>query len=111
MGVAETPAPLAGDWVVSPDLADTLAGRLAEAVAAHAKADPLAPGLPAGAAQAALGLPDRRLAEALVRPPLTLRDGAIWPAAPEGAEARAAGTTGPAPPVSVPQEPDDAGKA
>ena len=111
MGVTDPPRPLAGDWVISPGLAGKLAAQLAEAVAAHARADPLAPGLPAGAAQAALGLPDRRLAEALVRPPLTLRDGAIWPAGPETDEARADGVTGPAPPVPVPQEPDDAGKA
>jgi selenocysteine-specific elongation factor len=112
MGMSDLPPPLAGDWVISPGLASKLAGQLAEAVAAHAKADPLAPGLPAGAAQAALGLPDRRLAEALVRPPLTLRDGAIWPAgmaqartmpnpaAPAGAGPAEAGTgpagTGPA---------------
>jgi len=90
MGVADSPSPLAGDWVVSPGLVATLAGRLARAVAAHAAADPLAPGLPAAAAQAELGLPDRRLAEALVRPPLTLREGAIWPAGmgePAGQEA------------------------
>ena len=131
MGVADPPPPLAGDWVVSPGLAGKLADRLAEAVAAHAAADPLAPGLPAGAAQAALGLPDRRLAEALVRPPLTLRDGAIWPAglgtagtgrAAAGSpaaeltaigpdEARAAGAPGPAAPGRVTLSPDGADAA
>ena len=131
MGVADPPPPLAGDWVISPGLAGKLADRLAEAVAAHAAADPLAPGLPAGAAQAALGLPDRRLAEALVRPPLTLRDGAIWPAglgtagtgrAAAGSpaaeltaigpdEARAAGAAGPAAPGRVTHSPDGADAA
>jgi selenocysteine-specific elongation factor len=121
MGMNDLPPPLAGDWVISPGLASKLAARLAEAVAAHAKADPLAPGLPAGAAQAALGLPDRRLAEALVRPPLTLRDGAIWPAgagspAAERAEigpdeARVAGAAGPAFPASVIHDRDGAGEA
>jgi selenocysteine-specific elongation factor len=134
MGVDDPPPPLAGDWVVSPGLAGKLADRLAEAVAAHAAADPLAPGLPAGAAQAALGLPDRRLAEALVRPPLTLRDGAIWPAGPGTTgtglaaagspaadltavgpdEARAAGAPGPAAPGRVTLSPygaDTAGSA
>jgi selenocysteine-specific elongation factor len=101
MGVAAPPPPLAGDWVVSPDLAGQLAIRLAEAVAAHAAADPLAPGLPAGAAQAALGLPDRRLAEALARPPLTLRDGAIWPSG-------AAIAAGPASPRTVDRQQDQA---
>jgi selenocysteine-specific elongation factor len=108
MGVADPPAPLAGDWVISPGLAATLAGRLAEAVAAHAAADPLAAGLPTGAAQAALGLPDRRLAEALIRPPLTLREGAIWPAptGPDGAGT--AGAAGPAPPETVTRSQDPA---
>ncbi len=49
-----------------------------------------------GAAQAALGLPDRRLAEALVRPPLTLRDGAIRPASTGPDGAGTAGAAGPA---------------
>ena len=40
-------------------------------------ADPLAPGLPAEAARAAIGVPDRRLAEALARPPLVVSDGMI----------------------------------
>jgi selenocysteine-specific elongation factor len=105
MGMNELPAPLAGDWVISPGLASKLAAQLAEAVAAHAKADPLAPGLPAGAAQAALGLPDRRLAEALVRPPLTLRDGAIWPARPAPAR------TVPNPTASAGAEPAGTGPA
>jgi selenocysteine-specific elongation factor len=105
MGMNDLPPPLAGDWVISPDLASKLAAQLAEAVAAHAKADPLAPGLPAGAAQAALGLPDRRLAEALVRPPLTLRDGAIWPAGPAPA------TTVPNPTASAGTGPAGAGLA
>ena len=73
----------------------------AEAVAAHAAADPLAAGLPAGAAQAALGLPDRRLAEALIRPPLTLRDGAIRPASTGPDGAGTAGAAGPAFPETV----------
>jgi len=101
MGLADLPPPIAGDWLISPGLAGKLAAQLAGAVAAHAEADPLAPGLPAGAAQAALGLPDRRLAEALVRPPLTLRDGAIWPAGPAPARAAATGTPPPAGTVSA----------
>jgi selenocysteine-specific elongation factor len=43
--------------------------QLAEVVAAHARRDPLAIGLPPEAARAALRLPDRALVEALVRLP------------------------------------------
>ena len=37
----------------------------------------MAPGLPLEAARAALGLPDRRLVDALVQPPLRVRDGLV----------------------------------
>ena len=67
MGVAGGPKPVAGDWLADPDRWAGLGGRLAEAVAAHAKRDPLAIGMPPEAARAALGLPDRALVEALAR--------------------------------------------
>jgi selenocysteine-specific elongation factor len=77
MGVADLPDPVAGDWLADPAHWRDLERRLAEAVSAHAAADPLAPGLPAEAARAAIGVPDRRLAEALARPPLVVSDGMI----------------------------------
>jgi selenocysteine-specific elongation factor len=85
MGVAGGPKPVAGDWLADPDRWASLGGRLAEAVAAHAKRDPLAIGMPPEAARAALGLPDRTLVEALaraVRGQVLLEDGYLRPAGP-----------------------------
>jgi len=69
MGAAGGPEPVAGDWLADPGHWDSLRGRLAEMVAAHARRDPLAIGMPPEAARAALGLPDRALVEALARGP------------------------------------------
>ena len=85
MGVAGGPKPVAGDWLADPDRWASLGRRLAEAVAAHAKRDPLAIGMPPEAARAALGLPDRTLVEALargVRGQVLLEDGYLRPAGP-----------------------------
>jgi selenocysteine-specific elongation factor len=68
MGVAGGPPPVAGEWLADPARWASLGGQLAEAVAGHARHDPLAIGMPAEAARAALGLPDRALVEALARP-------------------------------------------
>jgi selenocysteine-specific elongation factor len=65
MGVTARQAPVAGDWLADPAHWAALGGRLEQAVTAHARDRPLASGLPLDAARAALGLPDRRLAEAL----------------------------------------------
>ncbi|HET9973868.1 MAG TPA: SelB C-terminal domain-containing protein, partial [Streptosporangiaceae bacterium] len=78
----------AGDWLADPDRWAALRRRLAEAVAAHARRDPLAVGMPFEAARAALGLPDRALAEALARDAdgqLQAEDGYLRPAAPAAA--------------------------
>ena len=77
MGVPDPPAPLAGDWLVDPAHADRLAQRLADAVAAHDAAHPLDPGLLLEAARHTLGLPDRTVVTAVVRPPLTVRGGRV----------------------------------
>jgi selenocysteine-specific elongation factor len=90
MGISDHPQPVFGEWLADPEHWAELARRLAEAVAAQAGREPLAPGLPLEAARAALGLPDRRLAEALVRPPLRIRDGLVQMAEPSGAAATAA---------------------
>ena len=82
MGVAGGPKPVAGDWLADPDRWASLRGRLAEMVAAHARRDPLAIGMPPEAARAALGLPDRALVEALalgIRGQVRLEDGYLRP--------------------------------
>lgn len=66
-GVAVAPRPVVGDWVADDRHLATLRARLVEVVTRHTDRDPLAPGMPVEAACAALGLPDRRLAEVLAR--------------------------------------------
>jgi len=85
MGVPCALAPVAGDWLADPDRWASLGGRLAEVVAAHARRDPLAIGVPPEAARAALGLPDRALVEALARgipAQVRLVDGYLRPPGP-----------------------------
>ena len=77
MGITALPDPVAGEWLADPAAWHGLEQRLAEVVATHAAADPLAPGLPAEAARAAIGVPDRRLVEALARPALVVSDGMV----------------------------------
>jgi selenocysteine-specific elongation factor len=77
MGISDHPEPVAGEWLADPGHWADLAGRLGEAVTAQAAREPLAPGLTVEAARTAVGLPDRRLVDALVRPPLRLRDGLV----------------------------------
>jgi selenocysteine-specific elongation factor len=77
MGIRDHPEPVVGEWLADPRHWSDLAGRLGEAVTAQAARDPLAPGLTVEAAKTAIGLPDRRLVDALVRPPLRLRDGLV----------------------------------
>jgi selenocysteine-specific elongation factor len=69
MGVAGGPAPVAAGWLADPARWSELGRQLAAAIAAHARRDPLAIGMPPEAARAALRLPDRALVEALARPP------------------------------------------
>jgi selenocysteine-specific elongation factor len=91
--VAALRAPGAGGVLLDPDLATALGARLAAAVAAHDRADPLDPGLPVEAARRALGLPDARLVEVVLRhgagrdgptAGLTVRDGRVAAAAGGG---------------------------
>jgi selenocysteine-specific elongation factor len=101
MGVAGGQEPVAGDWLADPDRWAGLRGRLAEMVAAHARRDPLAIGMPPEAARAALGLPDRALVEALARGPASpggdprgqvrLEDGYLRPAGSPQARDQMAG--------------------
>jgi selenocysteine-specific elongation factor len=70
MGVPASSAAVAvGDWLADPVRWAELRRQLAELVAADARRDPLAIGLPPEAARAALRLPDRALVEALARLP------------------------------------------
>jgi selenocysteine-specific elongation factor len=75
MGVTELPVPVGGDWVADPEHWAGLRQRLTAHVVAHAAEEPLAPGLPVGAARAGLGLPERQLVERLAAPPLAVRGG------------------------------------
>jgi selenocysteine-specific elongation factor len=88
MGVSEHPEPVTGEWLADRGHWADLAERLGEAVTAQAAREPLAPGLTVEAARAAVGLPDRRLVDALVRPPLRLREGLIQITAADGADAQ-----------------------
>jgi selenocysteine-specific elongation factor len=81
MGVTPEDEPVAADWLADPAHWASLRRRLAEEVARHAAADPLEPGLPVEAARALLNLPDRRLVDALARPPLRLESGRVHAAA------------------------------
>jgi selenocysteine-specific elongation factor len=85
MGISEHPEPVSGEWLADPGYWRQLSDSLGEVVTAHAAREPLAPGLPLEAARAVLGLPDRRLVEALVRPPLRVRDGMVQVMAPAAA--------------------------
>ncbi|RVX39761.1 selenocysteine-specific elongation factor [Nonomuraea polychroma] len=77
MGCEPQGRPVAGDWLADPAHWESLRTDLTEAVAKHAANHPLDPGLTVDAARQQLGLPDRRLAEALVQPPLRLEAGRI----------------------------------
>jgi selenocysteine-specific elongation factor len=81
MGVTPDGKPVAGDWFADPAHWASLRRRLAEEIERHAAADPLEPGLPVEAARALLDLPDRRLVDALARPPLWLESGRVHAAA------------------------------
>lgn len=78
MGYAPAAATVAGEWCVDPEYWSAVGDRLADVVARRAAADPLQPGIPVEAARRLLDLPDRRLVEALVQPPLRLRDGRVY---------------------------------
>ena len=74
-GLADLPAPAAGDWLADPEHWAWLRAELPRAVAAFCAKDPLAPGMPAEAARAALSLPSRDLVAALATDGVVL-DGA-----------------------------------
>ncbi|XVQ85489.1 selenocysteine-specific translation elongation factor [Microbispora siamensis] len=77
MGCPPEGRPVAAGWHADPDHWSRLSARLPEVVRRYAADHPLEPGMPVEAARHELGLPDRRLVTALVRPPLTVADGRI----------------------------------
>jgi selenocysteine-specific elongation factor len=77
MGIDDAGDPVAGQWLADPAHWAGLRDRLADEVTGYAREHPLEPGAPVEALRHRLGLPDRALVEALVRPPLTLRAGRI----------------------------------
>jgi selenocysteine-specific elongation factor len=81
MGAPASGRPVAGDWMADPGWWRELAGRLRDEVGRYAASQPLEPGLPAETARRRLGLPDRKLVEALVRPPLVYEGGKIYASA------------------------------
>jgi len=82
MGVNAGGDAVAGQWLADPAHWAALHDRLADEVARHAREHPLEPGAPVEALRRRLGLPDRALVEALVRPPLALHGGRISAGAP-----------------------------
>ncbi|MEV4370114.1 selenocysteine-specific translation elongation factor [Nonomuraea sp. NPDC049637] len=71
MGAAPDGPPVTGDWFADPGHWSELRRRLSEQVSQHDQ------GITVEAAARLLGLPDRRLARALVAEPLTIRAGVL----------------------------------
>lgn len=78
MGVPVTVTPVVGEWLVDPGRREVLRAELAATVAAWGRTHPLEPGVPVESVRRALQLPDRALVQALVAPPLVVRDGRVW---------------------------------
>ncbi|WP_189238847.1 selenocysteine-specific translation elongation factor [Planomonospora parontospora] len=85
MGCEPAGQRVSGDWLVDAEHWKSLGTDLSRAVSEYAERNPLAPGFPVESARQLLRLPDRRLVEALVRPPLQLKANRIHKtaAAPE----------------------------
>ncbi|MGY1844395.1 selenocysteine-specific translation elongation factor [Modestobacter sp. SYSU DS0875] len=66
-----------GPWLIAPGLADELAARVPQVVARYRQLRPLETGPPTAVLRSALELPDAELVPAVVRPPLSLRDGRV----------------------------------
>jgi selenocysteine-specific elongation factor len=86
MGIDDHPQAVAGEWLADPEHWRALGHRLGEVVTSYAASEPLAAGMPLEAARAALDLPDRRLVNALARPPFRVACGALHLSRPAGAD-------------------------
>lgn len=82
MGAAAPVAPVVRDWLAEPAHWAKLRERLGRLVIEHEISHLLEHGLPTETARQLLNLPDVRLVNALVAPPLSLADGRISQAAP-----------------------------
>jgi len=69
--------PVSGDWYADPAYWSALGERLPGEVASYLREHPLEPGMPLDALRHRLGLPDRALVTALIRPPLSARGGRV----------------------------------
>ncbi|MGH3885238.1 MAG: selenocysteine-specific translation elongation factor [Pseudonocardiaceae bacterium] len=67
----------AGGWLLDPAVLEQRADRLAAAVAEHAAANPLEPGMPLETARQVAGMPDARLVELLLGSQLAVVDGRV----------------------------------
>jgi selenocysteine-specific elongation factor len=77
MGIPLSPPPTAADWYAHPPYWAALRSRIAQEVTRYHSAHPLEPGIPLDALRHRLDLPDRALVEALIAPPLTIRNGRV----------------------------------
>jgi selenocysteine-specific elongation factor len=77
MGVKTSTPPVAGDWLADTGYWEGLRGRLVEEVARYMRERPLETGAPIDALRRTLSLPARELVEALVLPPLVVRNGRV----------------------------------
>ncbi|MCM4082047.1 selenocysteine-specific translation elongation factor [Paractinoplanes hotanensis] len=69
--------PVAGEWYADPSYWAALFERLPAEVTEYQKQHPLEPGMPLEALRHRLGLPDRTLVTALIRAPLSMRNGRV----------------------------------
>jgi len=89
------PEPVVPGWYADPSYVAEQSRKLADLVASHATANPLAPGLPLDSARTALGLPDRKLTRAMLSPKMKESAGLIMITA-EAAGSAGAVAPGPA---------------
>ncbi|MGH3909295.1 MAG: GTP-binding protein, partial [Pseudonocardiaceae bacterium] len=73
----------AGGWLIDPDLLAQRSARLAAAVAEHAAANPLEPGMPLETARQVTSLPDVRLVDLLLAGELTVVEGRVHAGRPD----------------------------
>nr|WP_255645251.1 selenocysteine-specific translation elongation factor [Actinoplanes polyasparticus] len=69
--------PVAGEWYADSSYWSSLRERLPAEVTEYQKQHPLEPGMPLEALRHRLGLPDRTLVTALIRAPLSMRNGRV----------------------------------